>query len=267
MTWTLSTRHPDATQSEPYDDAFYAAQMDGSYESARLYVRHLAQWFSPRSVADVGCGRGTWLKAFKENGAHRLVGFDGPWNRQDNMADAAIAFQGVDLNLPLPGQDGLFDLAMSLEVAEHLEPASAMTFVENLTRLSDVVMFGAAFSGQGGIQHLNEQAHTYWARMFLALGFTPYDLFRPSFWGHPGVKFWYQQNTFLYVRQGAALNQTLIDAGHRPIGNIAFMDCVHPDLYVTKLPNPASEPRDEPFVKKLARRASQGLDRLPARRR
>jgi hypothetical protein len=45
------------------------------------------------------------------------------------------------------------------------------------------------------------------------------------------------------------------------------MDCVHPDLYVTKLPNPASQHSDEPFVKKLARRASQSLDRLPARRR
>jgi SAM-dependent methyltransferase len=215
----------------PYDDGFYREQMEGSYRSARRYVAFVMQLLRPRRVVDVGCGRGTWLKAFRDHGADECTGFDGPWNSQANMVDGRIAFTPVDLNRPIPLAGDRYDLALSLEVAEHLEPGSAPGFVESLTRLADVVMFAAAFTGQGGIHHVNERPHTYWAGLFAQHGYLPYDLFRPAFWGDPEVQFWYQQNTFLYVRRGGALEETLARAGHRPLQNVAFMDCIHPALY------------------------------------
>lgn len=54
-----------------------------------------------------------------------------------------------------------FDLAMTIEVAEHLTPVRADSFVEDLTRLSDVVLFSAAIPAQGGINHVNEQWQSY----------------------------------------------------------------------------------------------------------
>lgn len=218
--------------SERYDDDFYRFYLDNSYRSGRKYAGLLSSILSPRSVVDLGCGRGTWLKAFRETGADRTVGLDGGWNGPDNMVDPAIDFRAVDLNRPfrLPG-DERFDLAISLEVAEHLEPASAETFVASLTGLADVVMFGAAFTAQGGTHHLNEQRPSYWAGLFQKHDYRPFDLFRPVFWGDPEIDYWYQQNTFLHVKAQSPVIALLAEKGHLPIRNTAFMDCVHPELF------------------------------------
>jgi SAM-dependent methyltransferase len=223
-----------SNQNQPYDNNFYNAQMNGSYVSAKFYAALLSNLFIPSSVVDVGCGRGTWLKAFKEIGAMRLVGLDGEWNTQDNLVDSTIEFNATDLNhLRANGQK--FDLAMSLEVAEHLEPGSATTFINFLTDLSDVILFGAAFIGQGGENHINEQTHSYWAKLFLSRGYVPFDIFRPIIWGNPKVEFWYQQNTFLYVRQDSKMCTEFIAKGANRIPNLDFMDCVHPTLYLRRL--------------------------------
>lgn len=49
--------------------------------------------------------------------------------------------------------------------------------------MSDVIMFSAAYTKQGGNNHINEQPHTYWAKKFISHDFVPYDIFRPVFWG------------------------------------------------------------------------------------
>ena len=125
---------PQASVSDFYGDGFYKSQMD-SLTSARRFVDHLSLIFKPHSVVDLGCGRGTWLKAFKDCGAEKVVGFDGSWNSQDNMVDQSIVFFSVDLNKPQAAQEEKYDLAISLEVAEHLEESCAATFVESLAKL------------------------------------------------------------------------------------------------------------------------------------
>jgi hypothetical protein len=49
-----------------------------------------------------------------------------------------------------------------------------------------------SYTKQGGINHINEQPHTYWAQLFAEHGFVPFDLFRPVFWGNENVCFWYR---------------------------------------------------------------------------
>ena len=219
--------------SKLYDNAFYDSQADGSYRSALEYVPHLLEIFRPTSVVDLGCGRGTWLKAFHDHGVERLVGLDGHWNNQAQMVDQAITFVPTDLGQRLASSHERFDLAISLEVAEHLKAEFSKDFVTNITSLSDVVMFGAAYTKQGGTDHINEQPHTYWAKMFIELGYVPYDLFRPTFWGKETVEYWYQQNTFLYVNERSDVNHSLRASGCAPIVNIEFMNCIHPQLYST----------------------------------
>lgn len=214
-----------------YADEFYGDQIDGSYRSAGRYVETLSRVHKPRAVVDVGCGRGAWLKAFKESGSTRLVGYDGPWNSQDKMIDTSIGFVGIDLNAPPTFAEERFEMALSLEVAEHLEPESASRFVRFMVELSDVVMFGAAYSKQGGTNHINEQPHSYWANLFAEQGYLTYDLFRPILWGDSRIEFWYRQNTFLYVKKNTPLNDVLAEYGCFPLRNLLFMNCVHPDLY------------------------------------
>lgn len=236
-----------------YDDAFYKSQMDGSLRSAVRYVDFLSTLYRPSSVVDVGCGRGTWLKAFKDSGAQRVVGYDGAWNDKANMVDPSIDFHSVDLNKPIAVAER-FDLAMSLEVAEHLAESSASGLIGSLASLSDVVMFGAAYTEQGGTNHINEQPPTYWAKMFAVHDYVPFDLFRPIFWGDREVEYWYQQNTFLYVKRSTVVVGLLANLGHQPLKNIEFMDCVHPSLYNSKIQQPSKA-----LIKQLVTRAARRL--------
>lgn len=229
--------HPDQNHREHslsgvYGDAFYEDQMGYSLRSGMHYAQALSSFHKPDSVIDIGCGRGTWLKAFGSIGASRLVGIDGPWNAQADMIDPAIIFHAADLNQPIDSSTyGRFDLAMSLETGEHLETGSSDTFVRSLTDASDMILFSAAYTGQDGPNHINEQPHTFWANRFIRSGYEPYDLFRPLFWGNPDIPFWYQQNVFLYVKKGSPNAQQMQSKGAAPLENVQFMDCIHPELY------------------------------------
>ncbi len=223
---------PPETGFETYGEGFYAAQLDESLRAARLYSGHLAQFYRPQSVIDLGCGRGAWLKAFGEIGANRLVGIDGPWNSADKMVDPAIAFRAAELE-KLSAADFAeerFDLAISVEVAEHLTPGTEQGFVDALCAAADVVLFGAAIPHQPGSHHVNMRWQSVWAGDFAARGFAAYDLFRPAFWGDPQVPYWYQQNSFLYVRETHALAAILADHGIALVTRLETLDAVHPEL-------------------------------------
>jgi hypothetical protein len=62
-------------------------------------------------------------------------------------------------------------MRMSLEFAEHIKPQFSKTFVENMVRHSDVVLFGAAIPFQGGFRHVNDVCRSFWAELFARGGF------------------------------------------------------------------------------------------------
>jgi SAM-dependent methyltransferase len=212
-----------------YDRRFYEEQMTGSLLSARKYAAVLSRVLSPTSVLDVGCGRGTWLKAFVERGAKRVVGLDGPWNSQSNMIDAAIMFVECDLE-NLPPADERFDLALSVEVGEHLTMAASEKLVSALCGASDFIIFGAAVVGQGGTNHINEQPQSFWARKFLERGYPAFDLFRPKLWGDPDVEGWYQQNTFFFAKREALSRAMEERLALCEIAFPSFLDIRHPRM-------------------------------------
>ncbi len=213
-----------------YDQDFYIAQMGGSYRSASIMLAKLASIWKPASVVDVGCGRGTWLAAWQALGAKRLVGLDGPWNSQADMAAPEIEFRSTDLNAPFRAME-TFDLAMSLEVAEHCLPESSEPFVDSLSTLADTIVFGAAYTAQPGTEHINCRPHSFWCQKFIGQGYAVFDFFRPKFWGVLEVEPWYQQNTFVYCRPHSRAFSALVSAGERPMENPAFVDAVHPWLF------------------------------------
>lgn len=148
------------------------------------------------------------------------------------MIDPAITFHAADLNQLIDSSPhSRFDLAISLETGEHLETRSSDAFVHSLTDASDIILFSATYTGQEGPNHINEQPHTFWADRFIRFGYEPYDLFRPLFWGHPDIPFWYQQNVFLYVKKESPSAKQMQNKGAHPLKNIRFMDCIHPELY------------------------------------
>ena len=214
----------------PYDQSFYDEQFEGSRGSARVLLRHLNELLSPTSVLDIGCGRGAWLAAWRELGVQDLLGIDGPWNRQDLMIDPTLPFRAADLETTVnPARR--FDLAMSVEVVEHLSPAAGEDIVKSLTDSADVVLFSAAFPGQGGINHVHERYHSHWGRQFAARGYAAFDAFRPQFWADERVQPWHRANVFLYVKRDHPFCETLKACQVPQITELAFMDCIHPWLY------------------------------------
>ncbi|OGT98220.1 MAG: hypothetical protein A2X80_06610 [Geobacteraceae bacterium GWB2_52_12] len=215
-----------------YGQDFYNNQILGSLQSAQVYLYHLFSICGvPESAADLGCGRGAWLATCRDLGVKRVVGFDGEWNSPGDMLDPKIEFHPTKLEEPVH-LDESFGLVMSLEVAEHLPPEASDTFVDSLSRLSDAVLFGGAFIGQPGANHINTQLHSFWAEKFFDRGYLLFDLFRPSFWDDDRVEPCYRQNTFLYVKPGSNLYHSLLNHGYTGNRDVRFMDCVHPVIYL-----------------------------------
>ncbi|HEY1206222.1 MAG: class I SAM-dependent methyltransferase [Bryobacteraceae bacterium] len=152
-----------------------------------------------RSVVDVGCGVGTWGKQFIDNGVAEFTGIDGPHVDPELLKIPAQWFIAHDLETPLR-LDRTFDLAVSLEVAEHLSPQRAASFVSDLCALAPAVLFSAAIPGQWGTNHRNERWPEYWRALFEALRFEPYDCLRRRIWWDERIEPWYRQNLLLYAR-------------------------------------------------------------------
>ena len=65
-----------------------------------------------------------------------------------------------------------FDLAMSLEVGEHLTPDLGDRLVEVCCAHAPLCVFSAAHPGQPGHGHINLQPKSYWVEWFHQNGFT-----------------------------------------------------------------------------------------------
>lgn len=201
------------TTATPYDRSFYERQRDGSAASAQVVVPLVVDLIGvPGSVVDVGCGAGGWLAAFAAAGVADIAGFDGGAVPPDMLLIPAERFAKADLAVPLR-LDRRFDLACSLEVAEHLPAERAAGFVADLTAAAPVVLFSAAIPGQGGTGHVNERWPDYWAELFAAHGYRPVDALRPQVWQNPRVQWWYTQNLLLFADdQALAAHPRLAEA-------------------------------------------------------
>jgi SAM-dependent methyltransferase len=213
-----------------YEQQFYETHSTGSARSAAEVVPVVLEYLQPQSVIDVGCGTGDWLAAFQKCGTTDVFGVDGPWVDEAQLRIPRSRFQRADLTQSLT-MGRRFELVISLEVAEHLPPSSASTFVDSLTQLAPVVLFSAAIPYQGGTHHLNERWPTYWASLFSARGFRAIDCLRPRLWSNPAVEFWYAQNMFFLADKSAFAQWSRLREAARQLPD-APLDLVHPRLFL-----------------------------------
>lgn len=158
--------------------------------SAAAVVPLLVDLFEPETVYDVGCGEGWWMAEFDRLGCD-VWGTDGP-----HVDPPAGGFTARDLEQRLAADR--VDLAISLEVAEHLSPSRADSFVADLCQLAPIVVFSAAVPGQGGAGHLNEQWPAYWARRFAEHGYAGSGALRWGIWDDDRIAPWYRQNLLVF---------------------------------------------------------------------
>ena len=188
-------------QAKYYNPKFYR-DLASAQESAREILPLVLDAVKPASVIDIGCGTGNWLAIAHELGVPEILGIDRSWAKSQ-LAIPPEKFIEHDLSTPLK-LDRRFDLALSLEVAEHLPASAARVFVQSLCNAADVVVFSAAIPGQGGRRHVNEQWPAYWAELFQDARYDCYDFLRPRIWNNPRVTWHYAQNSLLFACAGCA---------------------------------------------------------------
>ena len=191
-----------------YDSEYYACAVDDpAIRSIGSISESIMTGFAPNSVIDVGCGTGALLKALHDRGCE-VLGLE--------YSDAALRLCR-DQHLPVLKfnleRDHFtdrrsFDVAISMEVAEHLPARTADRYVKLLSSLSSLVVFTAAPPGQGGragTDHINEQPPLYWITKFSQHGFQHDEALSRNWreqWKAKGdVALCYYQNLMIFTKQ------------------------------------------------------------------
>lgn len=217
-------------ETKPYTPDYHQTIREGSRASARAIVPLVVDLVAPASVVDLGCGTGAWLATFVEHGISDVLGIDGESMQTELLEIPKERFVARDLSRPV-SLERRFELAVCLEVAEHLSHESADDLVDSLVAAAPVVLFSAAIPGQGGEGHVNEQWPDYWVERFARRDYLAVDCIRRRVWEDPAVEYWYAQNSFLFVARGELEVRPRLRR-ERELANGFPVSVVHPRKYV-----------------------------------
>jgi 2-polyprenyl-3-methyl-5-hydroxy-6-metoxy-1,4-benzoquinol methylase len=152
--------------------SFSATEFAKIQQEEEPAAQHLAsiliERYNPSSVIDAGCANGLYLKPFLD----RRIDVLGYELSGEAFANAQIPNHRIlirDLSEPL--QIKKADLAICLEVMEHIPEEDAGSVLDNLCQMADTIIFSAAIPGQGGHGHINCQYKEYWLALFTQRGF------------------------------------------------------------------------------------------------
>jgi len=176
---------------DQYTSRYYRKISEGSIRSANIIYAQIGGEI--KSVIDIGCGVGEWqppYECFYYGVDHHV--------KEKDLLIPANRYMDCNLNEIFPTFTRKFDLALCLEVAEHLQPHRAQELVRNLCEYADRVLFSAAIPFQGGTGHVNEQFQSWWAELFKQNGFGA-ALLQPDL-SNPDIEIWYRNNMILYER-------------------------------------------------------------------
>jgi SAM-dependent methyltransferase len=215
------------------DREFYVTRDAATRPSAETVVSILLEIVQLRSAVDLGCGVGTWLSVLRARGVTDVYGIEADEVPPELLRIPRESFARADLRRPVE-LSRAFDLALSLEVAEHLPASTAAVFVESLVKLAPVVLFSAAIPGQGGIHHVNEQWPQYWGGLFAKHDYVMIDAIRRRIWRNEDVKVWYRQNIVMFARRDMVESHASLRRAFEAT-DIASIDVVHPKLFVEKV--------------------------------
>ncbi|MEJ8816961.1 class I SAM-dependent methyltransferase [Lacibacter sp. H407] len=191
--------------------------------------------YNPKKIIEFGCGSGQLSKALGKRGV-AVLALDG-YAKPDFSGYDSIKFQSLDLNDEtgvsqfLSQLNETYDLAVSLEVAEHLQPTISFSLIKWMTGVADVVVFSAAVPKQSGDGHINCRTHLDWYKDFQANHFVIADTIRGQFRHHVNVGMWYKTNTIDYVKAGSVFDKPALreDLTERLIEaeGFAVSECFH----------------------------------------
>ena len=144
-----------------YGDDFFKDNISDSMPMAKWLAPRIVAELKCKSILDIGCATGHWLSQFKKEGL-QIFGLEGSDAAFKNLLVDQSVVEHFDLRKKHTEKYNV-DLVLSIEVAEHIEPAFTPNYVDVLTSHgANNIIMTAAPPGQGGQGHVNEQPKEYW---------------------------------------------------------------------------------------------------------
>ncbi|MBV8915970.1 MAG: class I SAM-dependent methyltransferase [Acetobacteraceae bacterium] len=218
-----------ASGKAAYSQAFYTAMSGMPDANSTTMLKAAFDLYRPQSFIDCGCGTGKWVATALQLGVSDSIGVD--FVPRDQLSIPEAHFIERDLERGKLDLGRRFDLAICLEVAEHLSRERAPSFIEELCDLSDVVLFSAALPFQGGTWHINEQWLEYWGILFRKNGFVPVDLLRDELWINTDVHWYYRQNALFFCK-GSVAGSIFPGKG---TAEGTLLSRIHPEMFMAQL--------------------------------
>ena len=126
---------------------------------------YLIARYDVRSMLDVGCGPGGMVDAAHKKGLP-AAGIDG-----DTHIEHPFIYHHDYVTGGFPSQIEGFDLIWCVEFVEHVERQYQDNYLATFAA-GRVLFLTAAYPGQGGHHHVNEQPQQYWIDLLTSRGWT-----------------------------------------------------------------------------------------------
>ena len=148
-----------------YDKDFFFSNQKEGLKMAKWFIPLLYNIFGFRSLIDLGCATGHYLFYSLKEGVSDILGIEGsPVAFSNLLVDEKYIVQH-DLRRPLI-LDRKYDIALSIDVAEHIDKKYFDIYLKSVCDSSDLIIFSAAIPNEGGLYHVNEQSHEWWILRF-----------------------------------------------------------------------------------------------------
>lgn len=193
-----------------YDIKYFTDGLDAAYNrSCEVIAESIVKAFCPKSVFDVGCGRGQLLLALKKRGVI-CRGLEYSSVVLDICRQSGLDVTKFDIEHDMLQKGFKVDVVVSTEVAEHLPESCADRFVDFLCAISDNVLMTAAEPARTweeikwGHDHVNEQPKEYWIDKFGDRGFKYNEDISMQFrreWKEREVSAWYVRGLMVFRKE------------------------------------------------------------------
>lgn len=177
-----------------WEDATGSGHIHDQRLATAIYKNHLE---SGKTLLDLGCGKGDYIKYFKSQGCE-VTGLDGN-PHTPALSDGLAGVQDISVPFSLGKK---FDVVISLEVGEHIPAEYESTLIDNIIKhAKNKIITSWAVPGQGGDGHVNCRTNEYIIDEFEKRGWE-YNRLASSILRTSSSLPWFKKTLFVFERYG-----------------------------------------------------------------